>query len=91
VTNAQLGNAMALFSEVEGMAIEPAAGVAVASLARAVAAGDIARDAVVLLHVTGGGRSALPRDERPAAEPTLVVARGDLQTTALDRARSLLP
>lgn len=91
VTNGQLGNAMALFSEVEGVAIEPAAGVAVASLAHAVAAGDVVRDDVVLLHVTGGGRSALPRDDRPAAEPTLVVARGDLQTTALDRARSLLP
>jgi len=90
VGNDQLGNAMSLFAELEGVGIEPAAGVAVASLARAVAGGAIERDAVVLLHITGGGRSALPTRTTTVAAPTLVLARGELATTAVDRTRALL-
>ena len=90
VTNEQLGNAMSLFAELEGVSIEPAAGVAVAALARAAAQGHIDPDAVVLLHVTGGGRRGLPLDDVSGAQPALVLERADLATTAVDRARSLL-
>ncbi len=83
---------MSLFAELEGASIEPAAGVAVASLVRAVATGDLDADGTVLLHVTGGGRSALLRDAQAegGAQPALVLARGELATTALDRTRLLL-
>jgi cysteate synthase len=90
IDNDALGNARALFSEVEGIDIEPAAGVAVAALVAAVRSGAIDPQAVVLLHVTGGGRRALRVDGAPAAEPTLVLARSEPRTTALDRTRSLL-
>jgi cysteate synthase len=90
VTNEQLGNAMSLFAELEGMAIEPAAGVTVASLIQALARGDVERERNVLVHVTGGGRSCLPQAAGVSAEPALVLARGELATTAFDRTRALL-
>jgi cysteate synthase len=89
VDNVRMRNAMSLFAELEGVAIEPAAGVAVAALVNAARRGDVGRDETVLLHVTGGGRSDLPRDVVRGARPTLVIERSDLATTALDRTRSL--
>lgn len=47
--------AMELFRKTEGADIEPAAGVATASLIQAVKAGRIKQDAVVMLNITGGG------------------------------------
>ncbi len=47
--------AMALFEACEGIDIDPAAGVALATLSKAAANGQIDRNAIVLLHVTGGG------------------------------------
>jgi cysteate synthase len=90
ITNERLRNAMSLFAELEGVAVEPAAGVAIAALAQAVAEGTIGPDATVLLHVTGGGRAALRARQRPAAQPTLLLAHQDLATTAIDRTRSLV-
>lgn len=49
-------SAAAMFEELEGIDIAPAAAVAVACLRRAVADRRIPRDARVLLNVTGGGR-----------------------------------
>lgn len=90
VTNERMRNAMSLFAELEGVDIEPAAGVAVASLVRAVAEGRIHPDASVLLHITGGGRNALRAGKASAAQPSLLLARRDLATTAIDRTRSLV-
>jgi cysteate synthase len=90
VTNERLRNAMSLFAELEGMDIEPAAGVAVASLVQAVAGGEVDPEESVLLHITGGGRSMLRGGNASAAQPSLVLARGDLATTAIDRTRSLV-
>ncbi len=50
------------FLELEGIDIEPAAGVAVACLQGAVAQGLVERDAVILLNITGGGRQRLARE-----------------------------
>ena len=44
-----------LFHELEGVDIYSAAGVALASLINAVAAGKVEKDATVMLNVTGGG------------------------------------
>jgi cysteate synthase len=57
VTNDEMAGAMLLFAELEGIDVEPAAGVAIASLARAAREGTIGRDERVLLNETGGGRA----------------------------------
>lgn len=54
-TNAQARKARKLFRELEGVDIYSAAGVALASLIKAVADGKVARDATVMLNITGGG------------------------------------
>jgi cysteate synthase len=60
--------AMALFEEIEGIDIEPGAGVALAALADAALSGRVGRDELILLNVTGGGRA------RRAGDLTLVPA-----------------
>lgn len=54
-TNAQARKARKLFEELEGVDIYSAAGVALASLIKAVADGKIEKDATVMLNITGGG------------------------------------
>ncbi|GCB52469.1 cysteate synthase [Streptomyces sp. NL15-2K] len=67
--------AMALFEEVEGIDIEPGAGVALAALADAVERGQVRRDELVLLNITGGGRARQAGDlALVPAEPWLRVA-----------------
>ena len=55
VTNEEAVDAADLFKRTEGIDIEPAAGVAVASLRQAVVCGQVERDAVIMLNITGGG------------------------------------
>jgi cysteate synthase len=57
VTNAETESAMQLFLEVEGVDIHPASGVALASLIKEVQAGQIEKDAVIMLNITGGGEA----------------------------------
>ncbi|QNP68635.1 cysteate synthase [Streptomyces roseirectus] len=74
VDNGSALAAMALFEETEGIDIEPGAGVAVAALAEAARTGRIARDELVLLNITGGGRARQARDlTLVPAEPWLRV------------------
>jgi len=77
VTNDEMATAMTLFAELEGIDVEPAAGVATATLAHAVRAGAIAPDETVLLNVTGGGRRLRPRVTVPQ-RPALVIDRAQL-------------
>ncbi|MEO7038969.1 MAG: cysteate synthase, partial [Candidatus Elarobacter sp.] len=77
VTNDEMFAAMTLFAEREGIDIEPAPGVALASLMRAVRDGTVGPDETGLLNVTGGGRkrrSPLTTTQRPA----LIVERNQL-------------
>lgn len=60
--NPSVSAAIDMFLEVEGVDIEPAAGVALACLRAAAAEGRIPMTAQVLLNVTGGGRSGIERD-----------------------------
>lgn len=60
-TNAQSKRACKLFKEFEGIDIHPAAGVALASLIKMVDAGEIAKDACIMLNVTGAGEEAAKR------------------------------
>ncbi|WSQ14260.1 cysteate synthase [Streptomyces sp. NBC_01231] len=68
-------SALALFEEVEGIDIEPGAGVALAALADAARTGQVRRDELVLLNITGGGRARQAQDiALVPAEPWLRVA-----------------
>ncbi|MGF1425444.1 cysteate synthase [Kitasatospora sp. LaBMicrA B282] len=68
--------AMDAFHDLEGVDIEPAAGVALAALRDAVREGRLAPDARVLLNITGGGRARLALDHRLVGhEPALLVPR----------------
>jgi len=74
--NAAARQAADLFHELEGIDIEPAAGVAVACLQDAIARRRVDREATILLNITGGGRGrmALERALVPA-EPKLRLSR----------------
>ena len=65
VTNEEVRAAQRLFEEAEGVDIHPAGGVAVASLRTAVCEGQVGRDSLVLLNVTGGGGERRRRETRP--------------------------
>jgi cysteate synthase len=62
--NTSVRAAMRMFLELEGIDIEPAAGVAVACLLDAAAKEKVGRESVVLLNITGGGRRRLGHDYR---------------------------
>lgn len=82
-SNEAAQNAAEMFSEVEGIDIEPAAGVAVACLRDAVAQGNVEEESTVLLNITGGGRLRLGRDySLIPAEPQLRLTRKSLAEEA---------
>ena len=64
-TNAQVRKALRLFEETEGIDIHPAAGVALASLIKQVADGKIARDACIMLNITGAGEKRFREEHKP--------------------------
>lgn len=75
-SNAAVQAARLMFRELEGIDVEPAAGVAVACLRDAAASGRIGRDETVLLNVTGGGRGRFGDDySLIPAVPDLHVSR----------------
>jgi cysteate synthase len=78
--NSETLNASRLFEESEGIDIDPAAAVAFATLLKVAQCGQIARDAHVLLNITGGGWYQLARDKK------LIPARPDLQVDGSEAA-----
>lgn len=79
VTSAQAVVAADEFAADEGIDLDPAAAVALASLRQAVAAGRVRREESILLNLTGGGTERLRRDfEMRRLAPDLIVRRGDL-------------
>ena len=76
VDNRAAHAAAELFEKSEGIDIAPAAAVALASLIEAVDRNDIARDATIMLNVTGGGVRRF-RSEHPTQQviPRFVVPR----------------
>ena len=76
VSNTEALKAVRLFFKCEGIDIDPAAGVAVATLLKACRQGRIEPSATVLLHITGAGSQRRARDFRLiAAEPALRLDR----------------
>ena len=61
-TNAQSKRACKLFKELEGIDIYPAPGVALATLIKMVEAGDIDKDACIMLNITGAGEEAAKKN-----------------------------
>ena len=62
VTNEDAQTARALFEELEGIDISPAAGVATAGLIQAVEAGEIGKTETILLNITSGGSQRMRQD-----------------------------
>jgi cysteate synthase len=90
-TNDAAKFAVDMFSELEGIDIEPAAGVAVACLNKAAAQGILNKESVVLLNITGGGRLRLERDyPLIQAEPGLRLLRKSLTVDAVQEVTALL-
>jgi cysteate synthase len=78
------------FLKLEGIDIEPAAGVAVACLQDAVAQGRVEREAAVLLNITGGGRRRLAREySLTLAEPKLRLSRKFITEDTVDQIAEL--
>ena len=72
-TNMQGRKAAKLFKELEGVDIHPAAGIATATLIKAVQDGKIDKDAVVMLNITGAGEEAFKAEHDIVyKEPDLV-------------------
>ena len=84
IDNAEVREAEALFEKLEGRDICPEAGVALASLIARARRGDIARDAVIMLNITGGGMRSLTEGRR-LFRPTsrIVVGRDDIGAPSL--------
>ena len=78
-----------LFAELEGIDIDPEAGIATAALMRAASAGSLERGKRVLLNVTGGGRNGRARESRDA-RPALVLRPEDVVPNGTDAVRSVL-
>ena len=64
VTNREVFESMELFSNLEGVDIVPAAGVAVGALKQAVEKGTVGKDDCILLNITGGGEVMLGREKK---------------------------
>ncbi|MGD0245002.1 MAG: cysteate synthase [Streptosporangiaceae bacterium] len=91
-TNAAARLAVDMFSELEGIDIEPAAGVAVACLRDAAAQGKFDKEAVVLLNITGGGRLRLEREySLVPAEPRLRLIRKSISVEAVQQVAAHCP
>ena len=73
VTNEESVAANLLFQQTEGNDLEPAAAVSVASLIKAVKEGTVAKDATIMLNITGGGIEKFKRENSiNYLEPSLV-------------------
>jgi cysteate synthase len=69
------------FQRLEGIDLDPAAAVALASLRQAVASGRVHRDELVLVNLTGGGLERLQRDfDCRTLEPDLVIDESSLDS-----------
>lgn len=93
VGNEDVRRAMRLFEECEGIDIEPAAGVALASLMQALRLERIARGSTVLLHITGGGHLKRSLRERLVpASANLEIPLGEIckdESAAMSKACDL--
>ena len=74
VTSEELRFWLRRFQALEGVDIHPAAAVATASLSQAVKAGDVRKDEIIMLNITGGGEEAAKAHGYYMAMPDLVLS-----------------
>lgn len=73
--------AMYLFEEIEGIDIDPAAGVAFATLIKAVQSGQVVPSATIVLHITGGGWHRHQQENKLIpATPALQISEDQIST-----------
>ncbi|MBN2805344.1 MAG: cysteate synthase [Prolixibacteraceae bacterium] len=73
ITNKEAEAAAKIFQELEGNDLDPAAAVATASLIRAVKEGKVAKDACLMLNITGGGMQKFKQEHEVVyAQPLMV-------------------
>ncbi|WP_406659976.1 cysteate synthase [Methanolobus sp. ZRKC3] len=78
VINEEASSAQSLFEKTEGIDINPAAAVAVASLIQAVEAGNVKPGDSIVLNITGGGQKRLMQDyQTKQLIPSLEVSADD--------------
>ena len=63
-TNEEALIAALMFQDAEGIDIHPAAAVATASLMQAVRSGQVEKNAVIMLNITGGGEESFMKDKK---------------------------
>ncbi|MGP8329031.1 MAG: cysteate synthase [Methanosarcinaceae archaeon] len=79
ITNDQGKEAKSLFESLEGIDILPPSAVAVSSLLKAVEAGNVAKDDVILLNIAGGGTERLKDDySLTMIRPTTIAKNPDV-------------
>ena len=61
--NSEAASAAKLFEKTEGIDIHPAAAIATATLIKEVESGNIPKDAVIMLNITGGGEKRFKQDK----------------------------
>jgi cysteate synthase len=89
-TNDEAAAARRLFEEVEGIDIDPAGAVALATLRNAAREGTVPPDAMVLLNITGGGRQRRCRERRLLdARPALRLRRETRRSQAVQKVAAL--
>ena len=62
ITNEEAKHAFKIFEEDEGVDIDPAAAVAVASLIKSAESGQVSKDAIIMLNITGGGAKRFKKE-----------------------------
>ena len=90
VTNPELRAAAKLFQEQEGVDIYSAAGVATASLIKAVESGTVRKNDLVMLNITGGGEKHYQQDRKLwYLKPSLVFPLNPVQEDVIERVGKL--
>jgi cysteate synthase len=89
-TNDEAAAARRLFEDLEGIDIDPAGAVALATLRNAARDGAVHKDAMVLLNITGGGRQRRCRERRQLdARPALRLRRETRRSKAVEQVAAL--
>ncbi|MFR9564961.1 MAG: cysteate synthase [Rikenellaceae bacterium] len=89
-TNAQSRKAMELFKELEGVDIYSAAGVATATLIKAVKDGKVEKDATIMLNITGGGEELFKsRKSVWMLEPKVIFPLAAEETEIIEKCEAL--
>lgn len=90
VTNTRLRKAGRMFERLEGVDIHPAAAVALDSLIQAVERGDVRKDAVIMLNITGGGEKLFRQGkEMWYLKPAIVFPLDAKDAEIIERAENL--